>query len=103
MRKRAGIARAIVTNPRYIFYDEPTSGLDPLTSRLIYELMEDLHSQLSATTVIITHDLELIRRFGKRVIYLDNGIIEFDGKISDTHLSPSFSEFLGNYLNYIKG
>jgi phospholipid/cholesterol/gamma-HCH transport system ATP-binding protein len=103
MRKRAGIARAIVTNPKYIFYDEPTSGLDPLTSRLIYELMEDLHSQLSATTVIITHDLELIRRFGKRVIYLDKGIIEFDGKISDAHLSPSFSEFLGNYLNYIKG
>ena len=103
MRKRAGIARAIVTNPSYIFYDEPTSGLDPLTSRMIYELMEELKDKLSATTVIITHDLELIRRFGKRVTYLDNGIIEFDGSISDAHLSPSFSEFLGNYLNYIKG
>ncbi len=102
MRKRAGIARAIVTNPDYIFYDEPTSGLDPLTSRMIYDLMEKLNEKISATTVIITHDLELIRRFGKRVIYLDRGLIEFDGKVSEAHLSPSFSEFLGYYLNYIK-
>ncbi len=102
MRKRAGIARAIVTNPTYIFYDEPTSGLDPLTSRMIYDLMEKLNEKISATTLIITHDLELIRRFGKRVIYLDRGLIEFDGKVSEAHLSPSFSEFLGYYLNYIK-
>ncbi|MEO0139240.1 MAG: ATP-binding cassette domain-containing protein [candidate division WOR-3 bacterium] len=103
MRKRVGIARAIITNPDYLFYDEPTSGLDPLTSRLIYDLMEELNEELSCTTIIITHDIELIRRFGKRVLYLDNGTIEFDGPVENAHLSPSFSKFLGNLPNYTKG
>mgnify|MGYP001773002522 CR=1 FL=1 len=103
MKKRVGIARAIITNPDYLFYDEPTSGLDPLTSRLIYDLMEELNEELSCTTIIITHDIELIRRFGKRVLYLDNGVIEFDGPVENAHLSPSFSKFLGNLPNYTKG
>ena len=103
MKKRVGIARAIVSNPDYLFYDEPTSGLDPYTSRLIYDLMEELNKHLSCTTIIITHDIELTRRFSERIIYLEHGKVLFDGPLGKAHSSPDFIEFLGNYSNYIKG
>ncbi len=98
MRKRVGIARAIVVDPEYIFYDEPTSGLDPMTSRLIYDLMEKLDEELDATTVIISHDVVLAKRFGKRVVFLEGGKIAYDGPISEAHRSPEFLRFLGEEL-----
>jgi len=98
MRKRVGIARAIVVDPAYLFYDEPTSGLDPETSRMIYDLMEKLDSELDATTVIISHDIFLARRFGKRVIFLDAGKVEYDGPLSGAKESPKFARFLGEIL-----
>jgi len=95
MRKRVGIARAIVVDPEYIFYDEPTSGLDPMTSRMIYDLMEALDEELDATTVIISHDVVLAKRFGHRVIFLEGGKIAYDGPITGASASPEFSRFLG--------
>ncbi len=95
MRKRVGIARAIAVDPEYIFYDEPTSGLDPMTSRMIYDLMQKLDEELDATTVIISHDIVLARRFGHRVIFLEKGKIVYDGPISRASDSPEFIEFLG--------
>ena len=95
MRKRVGIARAIVVDPEYIFYDEPTSGLDPMTSRMIYDLMEALDEELDATTVIISHDVVLAKRFGHRVVFLERGKIAYDGPISGAASSPEFARFLG--------
>ncbi len=95
MRKRVGIARAIVVDPKYIFYDEPTSGLDPMTSRMIYDLMEALDEELDATTVIISHDVVLARRFGRRVVFLENGRIAYDGPITGASSSPELVRFLG--------
>lgn len=103
MRKRVGIARAIVSDPDYLFYDEPTSGLDPYTSRLIYDLMQELNEKLSCTTLIITHDIELVKRFGDRVMYLEDGKITFDGRFEEAKNSKSFSEFIGDYIHYVKG
>ncbi|MBN1674068.1 MAG: ATP-binding cassette domain-containing protein [Kiritimatiellae bacterium] len=75
MRKRVGLARAIVTNPRIILYDEPTSGLDPVTSRLIDELINRLRRELEVTSVVVTHDLMSALSIGTRIAMLHQGRI----------------------------
>ncbi|MCS6809473.1 MAG: ATP-binding cassette domain-containing protein, partial [Bacteroidota bacterium] len=57
MRKRVGVARALVGNPKYILYDEPTTGLDPITSEQIDNLILDLATKLNVTSIVITHDM----------------------------------------------
>ena len=73
MRKRAGLARAIVRNPEIILYDEPTSGLDPVSSRTIDRLIADLRDQLHATSVVVTHDLHSALSIGTRIAMLYGG------------------------------
>ncbi|MEI7880972.1 MAG: ABC transporter ATP-binding protein [bacterium] len=75
MRKRVGLARAIVTNPRIILYDEPTSGLDPVSSRMIDRLIEHLRKELGVTSVVVTHDLHSALSIGTRIAMLSNGKI----------------------------
>ncbi|MFC1467701.1 ABC transporter ATP-binding protein [Verrucomicrobiota bacterium] len=75
MQKRAGLARAIVTNPEIILYDEPTSGLDPVTSRRIDHLIIDMQKQLGVTSVVVTHDLHSALAIGSRIIMLHGGKI----------------------------
>jgi len=58
MRKRAGLARAIIMEPKIILYDEPTSGLDPITSDLITQLILQLQKELGVTSIVITHDMK---------------------------------------------
>ena len=76
MRKRAGLARALVENPAIILYDEPTSGLDPVTSRTIDELIDRTRRELNVTTVVVTHDLHSALGIGTRIVMLDEGRIE---------------------------
>ncbi|MDY0145503.1 MAG: ATP-binding cassette domain-containing protein [Kiritimatiellia bacterium] len=73
MRKRVGLARAIVTQPEIIVYDEPTSGLDPVISRQIDVLMDDLRQRLGVTSVVVTHDLYSALTIGSRVAMLHEG------------------------------
>ncbi len=73
MRKRVGLARAIVTTPEIILYDEPTSGLDPVISRQIDLLIDDLRSRLGVTSVVVTHDLYSALYIGTRVAMLHEG------------------------------
>lgn len=73
MRKRVGLARAIVTNPEIILYDEPTSGLDPVTSRTIDKLIDDLRKSLGVTSVVVTHDLHSALAIATRIAVLNNG------------------------------
>ncbi len=75
MRKRAGLARAIVENPRIILYDEPTSGLDPVSSRLIDDLINDLRRRTGVTSVVVTHDLHSALMIGDRIAMLYEGSI----------------------------
>ena len=70
MQKRAGLARAIVTEPEIVLYDEPTSGLDPVTSRRIDELIADLSSRLGITSVVVTHDLHSALSISTRIAML---------------------------------
>jgi phospholipid/cholesterol/gamma-HCH transport system ATP-binding protein len=79
MRKRVGLARALASEPKYMFYDEPTTGLDPVTSDQIDALIADLTNKLSVTSLIITHDLFTVEHIAKRVIFLYQGKVYFDG------------------------
>jgi phospholipid/cholesterol/gamma-HCH transport system ATP-binding protein len=73
MRKRVGLARAIITNPEIILYDEPTSGLDPVTSRTIDRLIDRLRVELGVTSVVVTHDLHSALAIGSRIAMLHEG------------------------------
>ena len=84
MAKRVAIARAVATDPAVIFYDEPTTGLDPVVSGNIHELIWNTHNSPRQggevrTSLMITHDRELLRRLSPRVVMLDGGIVVFDG------------------------
>lgn len=77
MRKRAGLARAIVRSPEIVLYDEPTSGLDPVTSRTIDALILRMQKELGVTSVVVTHDLHSALAIGSRIAMLhDGGIVE---------------------------
>lgn len=73
MKKRVGIARAIVMNPKYLFCDEPNSGLDPLTSVKIDELIKEITDEFNITTVVITHDMNSVIGMGQKIIFLYKG------------------------------
>ena len=75
MRKRAGLARAIIRNPKIVLYDEPTSGLDPVTARTIDSLIEDMRSRMNMTSIVVTHDLHSALSIGTRIAMLHGGKI----------------------------
>ena len=79
MKKRVGLARTLVTNPKIILYDEPTTGLDPITSRVIHELMSSMQQKLSLTSVVISHDVEIFK-YADYVALLHDGKIQFFGE-----------------------
>ena len=71
MKKRAGLARAMVMDPTILFFDEPSAGLDPVTSAELYDMIRSINENLRTTMVIVTHDLDLIFNIAHRVIMLD--------------------------------
>ncbi|MFN8298230.1 MAG: ATP-binding cassette domain-containing protein [Chitinophagales bacterium] len=79
MKKRVGIARAIVMNPRYLFVDEPNSGLDPKTSLVIDHLIQEITQEFKMTTVINTHDMNSVMGIGDKVLFLHNGMKYWEG------------------------
>ena len=82
-RKRAGLARAIATRPKYVLYDEPTTGLDPVTTALIDRLILKLREELGVTSLVITHNLESAYRVGDRIAMLHGGVIRFERSPDD--------------------
>ncbi len=83
MRKRVGLARAIVYEPQIVLYDEPTTGLDPIVSDSIDQLMMRVRDQLRVTTVVVTHDMRTARRVGNRVLMMHDKIVYASGKPED--------------------
>jgi len=73
MKKRVGIARAIVNNPNYLFCDEPNSGLDPQTSIVIDELIMEITHEFDITTVVVTHDMNSVMGIGENIMFLYKG------------------------------
>lgn len=86
MKKRVGIARAIVNNPNYLFCDEPNSGLDPQTSVLIDELIQDISEEFDITTIVVTHDMNSVMGIGEKILFIYKGQNLWEGTKNDiTH------------------
>lgn len=79
MKKRVGIARAIVMNPKYLFCDEPNSGLDPKTAIVIDHLIRELTQEYKMTTIINTHDMNSVMGIGDKVFFLHKGLKNWEG------------------------
>jgi len=79
MKKRVGIARAIVNNPNYLFCDEPNSGLDPQTSIVIDELILEITKEFNITTVVVTHDMNSVMGIGEKIMFLYRGSKLWEG------------------------
>lgn len=99
MRKRVGVARALVGNPKYILYDEPTTGLDPVTSEQIDNLIVDLTKKLAVTSIVITHDMFSVYRVAQTVAMLDKGTVRFWGTVEELRKSTDVvvQEFIERY------
>lgn len=100
MRKRVGVARALVGSPDYIFYDEPTTGLDPVTSQQIDDLIGELATKLSVTSLVITHDMFSVFNIADHVAMIDEGTVRFQGSVPDLRATedPAVVEFLDRYV-----
>jgi len=92
MKMRVAIARAIVKEPRYLFYDEPTTGLDRRNSQLVSELIGMLKKEIRVTSVVVTHDILLMREVSDRVALLKDGAIFSIG--TKEELSPETLNYL---------
>ena len=100
MKKRVGLARAIVTNPKIIFFDEPTTGLDPITALSIADLIKDMQRRFSTTCFIISHDLALTFRIADKIGFLDGGkIVEFGStETIKNSRNPVVVDFIKSYF-----
>jgi phospholipid/cholesterol/gamma-HCH transport system ATP-binding protein len=83
MQKRVAIARAIALNPKYLFCDEPNSGLDPRTSLVIDKLIQDITREYNICTIVNSHDMNSIMEIGDNIVFLRNGIKEWQGSRHD--------------------
>ncbi|HAB54382.1 MAG: ABC transporter ATP-binding protein [Ignavibacteria bacterium RIFOXYB2_FULL_35_12] len=97
MKKRIGLARAIITEPKLMLYDEPTTGLDPITAKEISKLILDLQKELKMTSVIVTHDILCAKIIADRAVMLEDGKIQYTGDI--TELTTSKDPFLKNFFS----
>jgi phospholipid/cholesterol/gamma-HCH transport system ATP-binding protein len=96
MKKRVGIARAIVLNPKYLFCDEPNSGLDPQTSLVIDKLIKEITVDFNITTVVNTHDMNSVMEIGDRIFYMHQGYKEWEG--SNQEIIFSKNEKLNSFI-----
>ncbi|MFC1693371.1 ABC transporter ATP-binding protein [Candidatus Latescibacterota bacterium] len=95
MQKRVAVARAMVMDPEIIFCDEPSAGLDPVTARGLDRLLVTLNETLGMTIVVVSHELESIKRIAHRITYLYQGIILFTGTLEEALATeiPQIHEF----------
>lgn len=97
MRKRIGLARSIITEPKLMMFDEPTTGLDPITTKEISQLIRDLQQELKMTSMIVTHDLICAQIISDTSIVLRDGLIYYEGKLEG--LMNSKDPFLQNFFS----
>lgn len=98
MRKRIGLARSIITEPKLMLFDEPTTGLDPITTKEISQLIRDLQTELKMTSLIVTHDLVCAKIISDYSIVLRDGVIYYQGQLEG--LMNSKDAFLQNFFSF---
>ena len=96
MKKRVGIARAIVLNPKYLFCDEPNSGLVPQTSLVIDKLIQEITIEFNITTIVVTHDMNSVMEIGDHIVYLHQGKKQWEGSNKDIIFSKD--ELLNKFI-----
>ena len=96
MKKRVGIARAMVNNPNYLFCDEPNSGLDPQTSIRIDNLIKEITDEYKITTVVVTHDMNSVLEIGDHVLYIFEGEKLWEG--DNKHIMDSGVKELDDFV-----
>jgi phospholipid/cholesterol/gamma-HCH transport system ATP-binding protein len=96
MKKRAGLARALVMEPEIVLFDEPTTGLDPLLGKSIHQLIRKIHAAFGFTGVIVSHDIPEVFKISDRVAMLANGVIAEIGKTDEflTSQNPIVRQFV---------
>jgi len=96
MKKRAALARALATNPEFLFFDEPTTGLDPITAARINELIIRTKERFKTTSIVVTHDIISALTVGDKFAFIHDGRIEFEGNREELLNSdvPALKEFL---------
>ncbi len=96
MKKRVGLARAIVMDPEFVLFDEPTTGLDPIRSDAINNLINETRKRLNITTIVVTHDMVSARKVGDRVAMISEGHVVFDGDFNalDKTKDPVVNQFI---------
>ena len=96
MKKRVGIARAMVNNPNYLFCDEPNSGLDPQTAIRIDSLIKEITDEYKITTVVVTHDMNSVLEIGDHVLYIFEGKKLWEG--DNKHIMDSGVKELDDFV-----
>lgn len=101
MKKRVGLARAVVLNPKIILFDEPTTGLDPIIKRAIHQLIKDTHAKFGFTAVIVTHEIPDIFDVAQNVAMLFRGKILQHGTPDEIKNStdPAIRQFISGSLD----
>src|SRR6266496_4392168 len=98
MQKRVGLARALALDPEILLFDEPTAGLDPITATEIGDLILDLKKKRRMTAVLVTHDIRGARVLADRVVLVNEGTIQAEGKLEE--LQSSKDEFVAQFVGY---
>ncbi|MFQ5520626.1 MAG: ABC transporter ATP-binding protein [Candidatus Methylomirabilia bacterium] len=100
MKKRVGIARALVLEPEIVFFDEPTAGLDPTNAKLVSDLICRVRSGLCNTAIVVTHDQEFAGLVADQLILLNEGSVAAKGTPEEIHRSenPAVQAFLSGDL-----
>jgi len=101
MRKRIGLARALILNPKIMLYDEPTTGLDPVTSKEIAKLILDMQRKFKMTNIVVTHDMVVALSTADKILLLDKGKFIFEGtpdELVNSEIEIA-KEFLSNKLD----
>ncbi|MFZ1291518.1 MAG: ABC transporter ATP-binding protein [Melioribacteraceae bacterium] len=97
MKKRVGLARALITEPEYILYDEPTTGLDPIMSDSIDELIKNLADQLNVTSIVVTHDMFSVKNVADEIAMVHEGKIYFKG--TPNQIIASDDKIIKDFIN----
>lgn len=100
--KKASIAGILALEPDILILDEPTRGLDPKSSLEVMELFNEIHEKTNKTIVIITHDMDIVSKYAKRVVVLNEGKIVYDGSKENLFIDPNFNTFHLDYPSSMK-